>query len=330
MKKILLPLICCNFFLFSAKAQLEKFWGDPHVPEKFTSMAAKDPAYITFQKEFNALVKSCKGANTNAGAFKKLFTDYRSLFTALYTKAGMKPSQPMSVNRSRMNTKLVAAFNSPALKNVVAMAMQSDFLPPFDKSWWNSGHPITNDPPPFDTAGSSFASGKVIATVNSAISPGKAYLGIYGRGYTKKIKFTNNPEVLAAKIQFHYSFDYTGWDTYGAKTAINLILRTSNNNFNSSAYDELPPPSPFHALNDRWKVIANLLPIDSVTTDFDEIHLAADSVFSIEGYITPGSETDFMFGFAYPQGTNRGLNGCYHYGEFILKKITVTYYKSAQ
>lgn len=147
----------------------------------------------------------------------------------------------------------------------------------------------------------------------------------------QKFKVPSNPEVIAAEIKFDYSYLYTGWDTYGGITGLELVIR-ADDKLSGSSYNELPERaagSESGTPADRWKKIATLHPMDTVVADFDEFHANGESSFTIEGYAAPGTEIEVRVGFGYPAGTKKGLNGCYHYAEFILKKITVNYYKTA-
>ncbi|HEV7779665.1 MAG TPA: hypothetical protein VGO58_00285, partial [Chitinophagaceae bacterium] len=68
---------------------------------------------------------------------------------------------------------------------------------------------------------------------------------------------------------------------------------------------------------------------DTIDTEFGEFHSSGNSSFSLEGYVIPGTAIDLRLGLGFIKNTVRGLNGSYHYAEFILKKITVKYFKSA-
>src|SRR5690606_26456318 len=200
----------------------------------------------------------------------------------------------------------------------------------YDFSWRRSAFPNGNMPMPFDTLVTGVRSGKqAIQSTAYCTLPSYCYIGLYQRGFGEKVTVPSDPQIIAARVKFDYSFAYDAWDSYGAKSAIDLLVRAGIN-FNSTAYNGLPDVYGGGAPTDRWKKLATLMPLDSVMTDYGEFHATADSSVTIEGYVTPGSDVDFRFGFGFPKGTHKGVTGNYHYAEFVLKKITVTYYKSSQ
>jgi len=72
------------------------------------------------------------------------------------------------------------------------------------------------------------------------------------------------------------------------------------------------------------------LQLDTSKTTLVEKHASVDSSFTLEGYVTPGSELQFRVGYGYLADSWKGINGCYHYGEFILKRITITWLQSGE
>jgi len=288
----------------------------------------KNSAYTKLRSEVDILSQNASGKNSNAAAVKLLFIRNKILLQNLYGKAGLQNAEAMTANTKRLyvfnpkgiQSKLVKYIKLPSATTLVRTA-------PYDDDWKRTGYPNGNMPAPFDTAASNFGTGKIAITSNPCNNTSYCYLGTHSTGFLEKIKVPSDPYILAAQIKFDYSFDYTGWDTYGAKTAIDLVVKASDN-FNSATYKELPN-GPVVFSNFAYKKAGVLLLLDSIITDFGELHASANASFTMEGYVTPGTDIELHFGFSFPVGTNKGLNGCYHYGEFILKKITVSYYKSA-
>ena len=334
MKRIL--AITLLFAATNASAQKTKLWGDPHVFEKFATEAKKSPAYAKLLTDIDALRKSATSKNTNAAAVKSLFQKNSTLLRSLYTKTGVEFPGPMT---TKSLTKPIYLFrNNSFLLNKfknTGQNMTKIVTAPFEDSWRKTaGH--SNDGGYPDSSTSQFATGKTVLVSNSvsycATNPGWAgcRLGFCQQGYLQKFTVPANPEIIAAEVKFEYSYLYTGWDTYGGITALDLVVR-ADNKINSSLYNELPdgPLVEQGSNSDRWKKIATLYPLDTIDAEFGEFHAIVASSFTIEGYVTPGTVFEVKVGFGYPLGTKRGINGCYHYAEFILKKITVNYYKTA-
>lgn len=330
-KGILLTSLILSIGFSPLHAQV-RTWGDLHV-SRFMTDAPKDPRYAKFQERLNGLLAKANGTNTNADAVRSLYLENRTLLQSLYTRSGLQESKAMRGGITRRSSLVHAKpdlFISASGK-YKKVRLTATKLPPYDGVWRRSEFPNANmSPLPFDTTGSIYNSGKLVITSNPCHLPPYCYVGFHSLGYTETIEVPSNPKILGAQIKFDYSFNYTGWDSYGAKTGIDLIMRAPEN-FNSTAFNQLADvtASPYTPPATRWKHIGVLMPLDSVTTDFDEFHASGNGTYTIEGYITPGSNIEFRFGFAFPKGTNKGLTGCYHYGEFRLKKISVTYFTSS-
>jgi hypothetical protein len=331
MKK-LLCLSVISFLLpaLETTAQQEKLWSDPHIIQKFATEATKDPAYLKLRAEVDALSKTATGKNTNASAVKALLARNNMLLKRIYTKIGIEAPQVMNIKRPKKVINPLIYSKASILGKMVQVNQQifKTETPPYDASWFQSNQAGFNNVYP-DTTASLFSAGKTIFIYGPPPNPVKVRLGQYCQGYLQAFTVPSNPEIIAAEVKFEYSFFYTGWDTYGARTGMDLVVK-ADNKLNGSSYNELPVYDfPYSTQNVRWKKAATLYPADTITSDFGEFHATADSSFTIEGYVTPGSAITLQFGFGFPIETVRGLNGSYHYAEFILKKITITYYKTA-
>lgn len=333
MKRIL--VITLLFTATTLAAQKSKLWGDPHVFEKFTTEAKKSPAYSKLLTDIDALSKSATSKKTNAAAVKSLLQKNSVLLRSLYTKAGAEFPGPMTT-KSSAKPIYIYRKNHLFLSKLkhTGQSMTKIVTAPFEGSWRRAaGH--TNDGGYPDSSASQFATGKTTLVSNSMpscathLNSNSCKLGFCQQGYLQKFTVPSDPEIIAAEVKFEYDYLYTSWDTYGGITGLDLVVR-ADQKFNSAPYNNLPdgPLVEPGSNSDRWKKIATLYPLDTIDADFGEFHANGESSFTIEGYVTPGSVFEVKVGFGYPTNTNRGMYGCYHYAEFILKKITVNYYKT--
>lgn len=333
MKKIcLLPLL---LLVIVANAQREKIWGDPHIIEKFAAEAMTNPAYSKMFNQVDALSRSASPGNTKAAEMRSLLTQNSSLLKGLYTRSGLEAAKPMK------SKKLVALINPVIVRSAIAWSKMKPAhvgvvkmeTPPYDtyvrvtdETGLSNKHP--------DTSSSQYSAG-IVRLVYGSLLPSviNRRTGQHLQGFKQSFKVPDDPEIIAADVKFEYSYFYTGWDTYGAILGMDVALEI-NNELNGPDYNALPVcvvPSwliPANAEN-RWKLIANLYPTDTIESDFGEFHGEDNhESFSIGGYVTPGKTVDVKLVMGFRKGAKRGINGSYHYAEFILKKITVTYYKS--
>jgi len=330
MRKFTLLAIACSFSAFtSVMAQREP--GDPQA-ERFASLSRADAGFKKFQSELSPLIANSRGKTNSRASVVALFQRNSKLISELYRKAGMPEPQRISPAPAIVYKPYYFTAKTSIIGKKAMLLQRNTFTKSrdYDFSWRRSQFSNGNMPMPFDTAGSSKLIGKqVITSTNYCNSPNYCYLGIYQRGFGEFITIPSDPQIIAAKVTFDYTFDYDAWDSYQAQSEVELLVRASEN-FKSDAYNELPDaPGGVNPLG-RWKKLATLMPRDSVTSAYGEFHAAANGSATIEGYVTPGSEVELRFGFGFPPGTHRGLTGNYHYAEFFLKKITVTYYKTAQ
>ena len=153
----------------------------------------------------------------------------------------------------------------------------------------------------------------------------------FHRGFRVSAKVPNDPAIIAAQVTFEYSFYYTGWDTYGASNGIQLVLGPSKN-FISQALNNLVDTAVFEAAYNippvQFKVIGTLLAWDSISSEIEEVHADKAGSISITGYVKPNETVNFAIGAGYMHGSVYGINGHYLYGEFRLKKATISYFKT--
>jgi len=329
----LLFLICCSFNLL---AQREKAWGDPHVMEKLATAANRNPEYKKLTAQIREFSQTATPNKTNADKVKALFSNNTQLFKNLYTGAGINAPQTLRSAKPFKTISLSKLSSLVALKKLKLIGNQEftkTITPPFQDAWeYNFDH--SNDGGYPDSSLSDFATGLLAFKANSGANcetypnANSCKLGLYQLGYQQQFKVPNNPEIIAAEINFEYDYLYTGWDTYGAITGIDMVVQ-ANNKLNSQSFNEMPD----YSLSDYgslgiWKKMATIYSLDSVDASFGEFHANGSSSFKLEGYVTPGTTIEIKIGIGYPSGTKRGMYGCYHYGEMKLKRITVKYYKA--
>jgi hypothetical protein len=333
MKKIwMIPLLLSTL---PALAQQEKIWGDPHVVEKFAAEAVKDSAYIKFRAEVEALSKTASGSKTNAAAVRSLFVKNGYLLSNLYTKANVDAPKAMNVQKqTRTSNKVIIGKAMPWYK---LMTGNNDFIkvetPPYDATIRMSDEAGLNNMYP-DTSGSQFPAGITRMIYLTVPNPNaKRKTGQYLQGFSQSFTVPTNPAIIAAEVKFEYSYFYTGWDTYGANVGMDLAIE-ANDKITGPEYNALPeyvsPNGVSASSTHRWKLIAELYPFTTIVNDFTEFHSEGNNEsFTFGGYVTPGSTFNLKMVMGFKKNTTRGLNGSYHYAEFILKKITVKYFKTA-
>ncbi len=325
MKYRLLLFLFISSLSFTSSAQVTS--GDPHFV-KFRMESQKDPAYIRFLAELNKLINSSTGPDFNSIALKKLFDDNKLVLQKLHDRSGI----PRSVTRFTVDNKKKHTIPGNANFTLAKQLKPSDQPsvqenPPFKHLWRRIDLPVKNSTFPFDTS-TNIKQGSIAITSNPCYDLYNCHIGNYMAGVGESITIPNDPLLLAVRIGMEYSFDYDGWDSYGAGWSINLVFRTSSN-FNSPAFNQLDDaPYSDDRPDDRWKIAENLMPWTSVGSDYEEFHTTVNSSVTVEGFVVPGSTIDLHLGLGFLPSSNKGLTGCYHYGVFQLKRITITYLKN--
>jgi len=340
---VLFVLILFTYLNASAQQQI---WGDPHVAERFATEAGKDPGYKKFKAELETLLKDAKGSNTNAAAVKALFARNTAMLNGLYRESNIEAPVQTAMSKVVRPYRTMHIASVLDKMKIAGASLVQQKTPPYLVTWlWaNGGYPDTYP----DSSLSQFAVGKTAMVYQNNPTSIVRRLGRYYQGPFQSFKVPSNPEILAAEIRFEYSFLYTAWDTYGGITGVELLVRGGQNFVsadlkNLSAADGsdwnhqpyyVGNPTDYSIYNyaegDSFKVAKVLYPRDTVSTNIQEFHAQDDNgTFVMRGYVIPGSTLMFNFGPGFMLNTRRGLNGNHHYLEFRLKKITVTYLKSA-
>jgi hypothetical protein len=106
---------------------------------------------------------------------------------------------------------------------------------------------------------------------------------------------------------------------------MDLIIELSDNVTGSiNGMDKYDYPLSF---NHNWRRLQTLINAKAVSSELQEFNSECEHfvfIFSKLG-VTPGTTYKVKLGIGYPKGSRLGAHGNYHYGEFVLKKITAAY-----
>ncbi len=317
MKKLLLFLlvVLSGTFLLNAQNLI-----NAENNSKMKLSIRKDTGYQRFESELKQLANKAKGGNANAVAIKKHFAQNASMLKKLYAKNKIGVVKPVAISTVAIQTPKILGEISRS--KIIATKPRS-YTPAYDNQFLG-GFLI---PSRCVEQGSNPATGK-LGYRYDGIQETASSLGGNTASFTQKFQVPDDPLLVTARVEFQYSFMCTGWDTKNASFGIGLYILKPNN-FNCPAFDALPlikeNPNPFV---ERWRRVKNLTPQYNITEDFRQFNHSMDGNFIIEGYITPGSELNFRIDAGYRLEDTDGLYGAYHYGEFKLKKIIITYYRA--
>lgn len=298
----------------------------PAAPDKFLAAAQKDTAYVRFQAELNTLIKKANGRSTYAAEAANLFAQNKNLLE----RVNRQYQRQESMNRSGFKPKSTVRKINPEILNQMAklsmLLLHQSFKTPYKE--WGYVH---------------LANASTAQLLQNDLQHGEIDFSIYPstlwapsfkdfhKGFRVSAKVPNDPSIIAAQVHFEYSFFYTGWDTYGASNGMQLVFGPSKN-FISPGLNGLTDTAVFASGYNippiRFTIMETLLPWDSVSTEIKEVHASREGSFSITGYVKPNETVDFAIGAGYMHGSVYGINGHYLYGEFRLKKATITYLKS--
>jgi hypothetical protein len=330
----LTALLTVGSFSLSSLAQQQ---ADAPELKRIQKALDSDKDYQVFKKKLDEISQSANGRNSKVDEVKKLFFDNKSLFQGLQSKYAVRALTPSKIARYQ-----TVDTNGSVLKRQLGLyrklgnlgKFERKILPPYTQKWsfwysvyggtWRLRETNTNE-----------AAGRIGFTVNQTDA---FYLSSGTVGFQQDFTVPSDPTILAAKITIDYSFFFTGWDTYPADLGVGLFLNVSPN-FNSAYVNQLPGYMSMLGLN-TWKDLGDLVPRKAVPTlgEVAEFHADVDSSFTATGYVSPGSVLTFRMGTGYIQRTSgqqtfysqRGMHGTYHYGEFIIRKITINYLKTLQ
>lgn len=313
-------------FSLSVSSQVRKLSGDPHAAAKFAAEAAKNPQYVSLKSQLEELSRTATPQNTNAAAVKRLLTQNRALLKSLYTKAGVDAPEGGDAANKRRTSKIVSMNISKSVLNSkwkpVHPQLTKIVTPPFAGKYIVIDHNYFTP----DTTMSNFGTGKIV--VKHPGSSPSDFLGLYINMFKHQFTVPNNPGIVAAEITFEFSYQYTGWDTYGSIYGLQLLLRTSplpdqtENNpmpvFEFKGGAHFPP----------FRIAGTIMPLDTITTEFGEFACSGTDSSTVHRYVVPGATFSTEFGLVFPYDTKKGWYNNYHYAEMKLKRITVRYLKA--
>ncbi len=321
MKSIFVHTIFAILFGQMALAQRDL----PAVPDKFLTAAKKDTAYLRFQTELNALIKKAKGRTTYATEAASLFAQNKNLLE----RVNRQYNRGENMNRSGFKP-LTLKINPEILKLMTGLA-KVNLQRSFEKPYKNWGYVHLANASTAELLQNDLQNGEIDFSVYAS-SPWAPSFKDFHRGFRAVAKVPNDPDIIAAQVHFEYSFYYTGWDTYGASNGMQLVFGPSKN-FISQALNSSTDTAVFAAGYNippvRFTILGIMLPWDSISTEIKEMHADQEGAFSITGYVKPNETVDFAIGVGYMHGSVYGINGHYLYGEFRLKKATITYLKTS-
>lgn len=314
----------------STFAQLKKLHGDPHLFERFRTTAAQNPEYVKMKNEIIALIQSASPRNTNAAAVKSLLLKNAALLKSIYTTAGIEAPKErrMSIRKSsqKKTIKSILPGMAAKLKYNNNNALHKVITPPYTTKEIQTGYNQNRMVP--DTSLSSMAMGKTGIKFSSDNWGEPFGIGLYADLFKQQVNVPSEPTIVAVEMKLEYSYQYTGWDTYGSVRGLSTFIRFPG-------LQELHEGNPFPVFDHiggtffpDYRVGSVLMPIDSVETQFEDFLVAGNDSLVAQRYVTPGQVFDIEFGLFFPYETQRGNNGCYHYAEMILKKITIRYLKA--
>jgi hypothetical protein len=321
--KNIFSLLVMLFYVHSLFSQINK----TVYKTQLRDVAKKDTGYARFQSELQYWIQKAKGRTTYAKEVKALFERNKPLLARVYgqygdpamnakTKAMYKRSQPLQLKPWIMQ-RISQLYALPVAKNA-GPPMHDD---------WSCGDEFNASP--LNISSLDENTGEIIYTIYNTTYHAPSLVQQH-KGFYTKITVPDDPTIIAARIRFEYSFFYTGWDTHGANNSIQLVFGgLRSNDFHSEAMmastDTLFTDIPCQP---RICIMEELMPADSIEGEFGEVHVNKQGSHTIDGYTKPKAQLQFYIGFGYSKGSNYGMNGHYLYGEFRVKKVTVTYYKS--
>jgi hypothetical protein len=287
---------------------------------KVKAALSQHTEYKSFQQELQSLMKTAKGKKTNGVAVISLFKRHKQLLQNLYKRSNINFEQPTTSPVSAVQSHEYFLLKD---KKKIAEHPGHGFVPPYTDHWIGAPHASLTT---LGDEGSDTAKGKIAFNYYTVPS---FYRSIHGStaGLMYTFRVPDNNSIVAARVEFQYSFYFTGWDTKDADFGLHLYLQCIN--LASSAFDALPPA---HRIGfepeDKWRNVRLLVPQVVITEEARDFVFTQDSSFVIEGYVRPQQFLKFRIGPGYKSEDHEGINGCYHYGEFILKKIKVSYLKA--
>ncbi len=296
----------------------------PAIPNKYMLAVKKDSAYSRFQAEVHKWIVKANGRNTYAPQVKALFDGNNSMLSRVRKQFDAEGS--VNTAERHMNPKLLKINPAIAklLLHVGEIGVAKTMVPFTSWAYCDLINATTIHNEHWDANGENFFS--VLESTSWAPSMKEGH-----QGFTMGKKVPDNPQIIAARVTFDYSFFYTGWDTYGAKNGMELVFG-ANKYFRSPTLDAWTDTAVFNpGINlpkTKYCILDIFLPLDSITVNFAEVHAQKAGSFTVEGLVKPNEYLSFNVGAGYMKGSVYGLNGHYLYGEFRLTKATITFLKS--
>lgn len=296
------------------------------IPDKFLTAANKDTAYVRFQAELSSLIKKANGRTTYAAEATQLFARNKNMLE----RVNRQYRRQESMNRSGFKPKSTVRKINPELLKLTASLSMVKFSQQFKKPYQGWGYCELANASTATLLKNDTQNGEVDFSIYPSSLWAPSFKEFH-RGFRVTATVPDNPSIIAARVEFEYSFYYTGWDTYGASNGIQLVLGPSKN-FNSPPLKASTDTAAFllgyNISATRFNIMDILLPWDSISGEIAEVHVTKEGSITVEGYVKPKETIDFAIGAGYMQGSVYGINGHYLYGEFRLKKATITYLKT--
>jgi len=277
------------------------------------ALLKKDTAYKQYQEKLSAIMKTAKGRKTNFSAVKTLFAQNKTMLDGLQkqyaipqyegTATVKKPETlPQVLPNPKTMTSTIKVYTGP----FTSAALYADSTMPWEitqstnKITWTSDDPANQ----YDDLG---------------------WAAFY---FMKTIDVLDDPKIVAVRVEFDYSYYLTGWGTYGGIVPIVGIY--SDQFSNSVAYNDLGETNILVTKNgDEQYKGAEIIGGVSFQHRISDYVFSKTSSFTVYCHVTPGKSFPVRLAAGYGPGGVGNL-GCYHYGEFELKKITVRYLRADQ
>ncbi len=294
------------------------------IPNKFLTALKNDTGYSRFQAEVNGWIKKAKGRNTNSLQVKQIFQRNSALLTNLKNKYGGEATDGASKKYKIPNIRNIHSMSMTKLK-LSDIGVAKTMGPPFTK--WELSE-LTNtstlSTEHWDPGGEHYFTVYESTTWSPDIKTAH-------KGFTTSIKVPDNVQIIAARVKFEYSFFFTGWDTYGSKCGLQMVVG-ANKDFRSTTLDNWTDTTIFSSsanyMKVKYCVIDVFMPFDSITTNYGELHAEKQGEFTVDGLVKPNDNLQFNIGAGFMEGSQFGVYGHYLYGEVKLKKVTVTFLKT--
>ncbi len=282
----------------------------------------QDTAFIRFEGKLKELMKTAKGKQSNYAAVKKLFSSNSTMLQGLKKRYNLGSAITSNGSQNKFSAdkrpSLVGVVKGPTA-NIYSYTLNG----PFSGTNINRGYAMAEE---INRVGNK------LSWINTySYTPERSIkLGWAGYYHTAEITVPNNPLIIGVRLEFDYSFYTAGWDSDGGDLYTILGLWASEE-FSSPAYSSLEtseiasalyPPGPVYK---KAKQLYYRQFLNTVDFGYSDI-----SKFVIEGYVLPGKNFTVKLAAGYTDASTMGYFGGYHYGEFELYRINVTFLKAGQ